>query len=149
MQTKMREEAKRRLKALNVMDNVIKDVDNGVVYYSERTCVSMPPLDPFGALFWLRNEPEWEKIVKKVEEDFGIFVYALTHEHTGFGECLTMLFVPEDTETWEMDYEDVTSKGEDGSSIVMAYVYNLSNPIFSEFGSVGIKEAGGGLIRTA
>lgn len=108
-------------------------------------CAEAPP---FGALFWVDNDPEWDSIVKKVEEENNILVYHITHENTEFGEMLTMLYVSSHEEEWEMDFEDLCDTYE-GSHYVYAYVYNLTDPQLSEFGRVGIKEAGGGLIRTA
>ena len=143
----MKSEAVNRIGKLDLHPDVKRRFDSTVdsvdgLYYSERTKLG-------GILYWLENEPEWEKKVREIEKDFDIMVYHLTHEHTEFGELLTMLYVSSDEEEWEFDNACIDHPAwNDGTKMVYAYVYNLTYPLFSEFGTVGIKEVAGGLIRT-
>ncbi|MBR5355898.1 MAG: hypothetical protein IK121_03145 [Lachnospiraceae bacterium] len=140
MKEKMKKEAEARLSMLDLHPDVLNLFKKeGKLYYSERT-----PLG--GILYWLDNKPDWVKLVKDVEEEMDILVYTATHEYTSFGECLCLLYVSSDEDSWEYDREDLDVKGE---KYPMAFVLNLSEPAFSEFGSIGIIERGGGLIRTA
>ena len=134
-----KEEAVWRMEKLGLMKKIIGEFKRSdTLYYSERT-----PLG--GILYWMDNEPEWGKLVKKFEQEFDALVYHATHEYTEFGELLDLLFIPDytdaDTEEWESDRRDM----EDG--YVYAYVINLSEPMFSEFGTIVVKERAGGLVR--
>ena len=135
----MKEEAIWRMEKLGLMKKIIGEFKkSGTLYYSERT-----PLG--GILYWMDNEPEWGKLVKRFEQDYDSLVYHATHEHTEFGELLDLLFVPNyediESEEWENDRRDI----EDG--YVYAYVINLSEPMFSEPGTIVVKPAAGGLVR--
>ena len=129
-----------RLKMLDLHPDVLRlfQEDNRL-YYSEKS-----PLG--GILYWVDNNPEWVEMIAKIEEEMGIMVYHATHEHTAFGELLDLLYVSESEEDWEYDREDLHVRGD---KVVMAYVLNLSDPAFSEFGSIGIREMAGGLVRIA
>lgn len=83
--------------------------------------------------------------IKETEEQYGGMVYAVIHQYTDFGEIYTMLWASGYEEDYEYDVED----GDRGTYYVMAYVWNKSYEECSEFGSVGIKPAFGGLIRVA
>ena len=56
---------------------------------------------------------------------------------------MTFLFVSDEREEWSYDRDDLKE------GYACAYVENLDEPAFSEFGSVGIKPQFGGLVRTA
>ena len=112
------------------------DTKKQTVYYSD-----------YGGLFFFDDrggaKQEWIDLVKKFEEDYGALVYHITHEYTSFGELLDLFFVSKYEEEWNYDRNDLYN----GYSY--AYVINLSEPLFSEFGTIGYKTFGGGLIRTA
>ena len=131
----MKEEAVKRMESLGLMRNVIGDFKrSGKVYYSERT-----PLG--GILYWLDNKPEWVQIVKDLEEQYGFLCYHATHEVTEFGELLDLLIVTKYEEDWETERLDI----QDG--YVFSYVVNLSEPAFSEYGTIAVKQRAGGLVR--
>lgn len=143
----MKEEALKRIGKLCLHKDVRRRFDSAIdsvdgLYYSERTQLG-------GILYWLENEPEWEKKVREIERDLDIMVYHITHEYTEFGELLTMLYVSPYEEEWEFDNACIDYPAlNDGTKRVYAYVYNMTYPLFSEFGVIGIKEVAGGLIRT-
>ena len=105
--------------------------------------VSIPCFfENFGG-FYADQEPKlWDKI-KEVEQEYGILVYAITHEITNLGETWSMLCISPDPDTIE-DY--LSTKGND-QFYAHAYVWNESVPWFSEFGDIIIKSAYGGLKR--
>lgn len=146
MKEKMKAEAIRRLKLLGLHENVEKEFEkDGTVYYSDLAVIGGTEI---GTLFWLTNNIEWEMLKREIEERYDILIYHATHEYLSFGECLTFLYVSSEEEEWAFDREDL-KRDEAGISYPVAYVCNLDAPEFSSFGSVGIKEALGGLVRTA
>lgn len=136
------EEALIRLKLLGLYDPVIEGYEaDRTVYYSEPTPIG-------GILYWLSNEPEWEKKVREAEEKNGFRVYHVTHEHHRIlGEMLTCLYVSKYAEEWDQEKADL-SPDESGLIRTIAHVIPLSHPEFAESGYVGMREAAGGLIRT-
>ena len=135
-----KQEAIKRLKILEEVyqlhPNVLKEFkQDGTVYYSEQVNSMYR-----GILYWLRNKPKYVQAVKNVEEKYNIFVYHCILHYTEFGECLTMLYVSSTPEEWERD------KNELKTGYIVAYVYNLDE-IYSEFGSIEIAGANGGIVR--
>ena len=130
-------EAVKRMDALGLMPKIVAEFErSGIIYYSEQ--------EPFGGiLYWLDNEPEWESAVREFEEEYNALVYHVIHTYTEFGELLNLLFVSDDDEEWEYDNDDILE------GCAMSYVINLDVPEFSEFGTIGVEEAAGGLIRVA
>ena len=86
------------------------------------------------------HENELIEKIKEVEECYGGTVYAVIHNLTSFGECYSMLYVSKYAEDAEYTYEQ---------NAAYAYVWNKTCDYCSEFGTIGIKAAMGGLIRTA
>ena len=87
------------------------------------------------------NEPELLKKIREFEEEYGSIVYAVTHEMFWFGECYSFLIVSKYEEEWEITLEEVKE------GYAFAYVWNKSDEICSEFGTVTIKSFGGGIAR--
>ena len=81
--------------------------------------------------------------VKEIEEEHGCLVYALTHEISDIGETWSMLSVPQDVE----DLGDVMGSFNQREYYAFSYVWNKSNPIFSEFGDIVVMSFGGGIKR--
>lgn len=133
-------EAISRLKSLNLHPSVLKTFeDEDRIFYSEGTQLG-------GILYWLDNNPEWVEKVKEIEEEYNITCYHVIHNKTSFGELLSLLYVSEHEDEWDFDRADL----EPGDLMrPIAYVLNLDIPEYSEFGSIGIREMAGGLIRTA
>lgn len=121
------------MKSLDIYKPYIKQFEkNGTVTLFER----------FGGYYIDKdNEPELFDRIKEFEEDTGSLVYAVTHEMFWFGECYSFLIVSKYEEEWETTLEEVA----DGYAF--SYVWNKSDEICSEFGTVGIKSFGGGIAR--
>lgn len=87
------------------------------------------------------QEPELLKKIKEIEAEYGSLVYAVTHELTEFGELYDFLIVSKYEEEWEDTIEDVEDH------YAFAYVWNKTNDLCSEFGTIGVKSFGGGIMR--
>ena len=147
MKELMKKEAQRRIKTLSIHPNATKEfLEKGIINKSERTTVRVHMGDgkintcTAGALYWLTNEEM--QVIKKIEEKWNILVYHVLHEHLEFGECYDLLYVSNFDDEWTDERVDL----EQNQPFV--YVYNKSEPDFSEFGYIGIQQAGGGIIRT-
>ena len=124
-------EAIERMKLLKIHPNPIREFrDEGLINFSER-----------GILYWIDNE-EWVNKIHEIEEEYNILVYHAIFNYTEFGDLLSLLYVSDDKDEWELDRADMM----DG--YVSAYVINMDDPGCSEFGSICVKERFGGLIRT-
>ena len=123
-------EAIKRMKALKIFNQTIKQFEKeNLVSYSE---------PPMGANYWL--DEEQEKLVKAFEEEYNALVYFVVRSYTVFGKLDAFLYVSDYEEEWEMDNED---------GYAMSYVHNYDMPDCSEFGSIGVQERFGGLVRIA
>ena len=128
---KQKHEAIKRMKQLELYKKAIEEFeDDDVLNRSDN-----------GILFWLIDEEK--RLVSKFEKEYDAVVYHVIRNNTSFGVLLSLLYVSNDEEEWEMDREDI----KEGTPI--AYVYNLDEPMFSEFGSIEIVNRFGGLVRTA
>ena len=127
-----KQEALERMKMLMLSPNIIKEfAKDGIVNMSETR----------GFLYWLDDEQK--EYVSDFEEEHNALVYHVIHNYTEVGEMLTFLYVSDDEDEWGYDRDDLKA------GYACAYVKNLNEDAFSEFGSVGIKPEFGGLVRTA
>jgi len=126
-----KQEALERMKMLNLFENAIKE-------FQQESKVNMSEC---GFLYWLDDDQT--KMVSEFETEHDALVYHVIHNYTEFGELLTFFYVSDHEEEWEYDRADL----KDGYAC--AYVKNLDEDAFSEFGSVAFKEQFGGLVRTA
>lgn len=94
--------------------------------------------------FYADQEPELYSKIKEIEKEYGVLVYAVTHEFTEFGECWSMLCISQNPESL-MDYLDLIEGTK--QFYAYAYVWNKTEPMFSEFGEVVVKSFGGGIKR--
>ena len=88
------------------------------------------------------NEPELLTAIREFEQKTGSLVYAVTEENTEFGFLYSFLCVPKYEEEWGREIESAGNY-----QIAWAYVYNKDCPDFSEFGSIGVQSAYGGIRR--
>lgn len=124
-------EAVKRMKALDIYTEAIKQFKN-----EDTVMVSEPPL---GGLYWLNEEEK--KVVADFEAEYNALVYMVVRSNTEFGLLDSLLYVSDEQEEWEMDWEDIPDR------YLMAYVANRDCPDYSEFGSIAVKSVGGGLVR--
>lgn len=95
--------------------------------------------------FWVYQEPEIEAKMREIEREYKCIVYAITHEFTDFGELYDFLIVP----NYKSDWKNLIYKQSGNDFIAFAYVWNKSDDLCSEFGSIGVKSFGGGIRRVA
>ena len=104
----------------------------------------MPTFFERCAGFYLFNEPVLQDKVKKIEKEYGVLVYAITHEWLECGECWSFLCVSKSTETIE---ECIMDTAQPNIFYTYSYVWNQDNDHFSEFGDIVVQSAGGGIRR--
>lgn len=122
----MYDEAIIRLRKLNASEQIISEyTDGNMAYYCSEKIVD-----------------DIKDKIKNIQEKYGGLVYYC--EVTG-GVMANLLYVSKYKEEWEMDNEELDSKSK--VKTVFAYVYNLSAPDLSEFGSIGVKTDKNGIIR--
>lgn len=135
----MKNEALARMHILKIHENVINDLKNDdMVNVSFFGC---------GILYWPTDKQI--ELIKKFEDQYNCLVYHAISSTTEIGELLTLLYISQYESDWPTDREDLKNYDPRYGYSIMAYVYNLSNDIFSEFGSVCVKPKNGGLVRTA
>ena len=125
------EEALKRMKALKMLDNPIKE-------FEEEQKINKS--ENGGILYWLDDEEN--EIVKEFEKDNGCLVYHAILNYTDFGKIYSFLYVSKDDDEWKIDMENIKN-GE-----VLSYVYNQTDPMCSEYGYIGIRPSFGGVMRT-
>lgn len=128
-----KEQALQQLKELNIYKPYIDGFEK-----KDRVCF----FERFGG-YWVYQEPEIEAKMKEIEKRYNCTVYAITHECLIFGECFTFLIVTNYKEEWKRNFK----KNRDKTFTAFAYVWNKDADFCSEFGSVGIQSAFGGLRR--
>lgn len=141
MSEKQKQEAIKRMRLLQIMNSVITDFkNNGRIYYSERQNSMFP-----ATLYWLDNKPEWVAMVKDFEKRNHALVYHAQLTHTQVGDLLSLLYVSNDESSWEEDRKWIVN--EDG--LMYSMVINLDDDTFSEVGTIQVRPAMGGVVRTA
>jgi len=126
------EECVKRMKLLKIHENVIQEFQTGEhINLSERN----------GILYWLNDDEE--KHVKDFEKEYHVKVYHVIKNFFEFGVCYSYLYTSGVKEEWPEDRKDLRS------GYAWAYVYNETEPDFSEFGTIGIRSSIGGIARTA
>ena len=123
-------EAIKRMKLVRIFDRTIDEFENkGLISKSIR-----------GGLYWIDEEDK--KRVQEFEEKYNAVVYSIIESYTEFGKLQTLFYVTNNVNEWELDIEDLQN------GLSFCYVYNLDDPMCSEFGSIGFRNVFGGLIRT-
>lgn len=126
-----KEEAIYRMKLMNIIPDAIKQFEEeNTVMVSE---------NPFGFLYWLNDDQK--KLVADFEAEYDSLVYLANLCNTEFGRLLSLFYVSDHKEEWEMDNTDIA----DGYAMV--YCINLDDPYSSEFGSIAFKSINGGIKR--
>lgn len=124
-------------KKYKVYKNIRKDFEeDGTLYYSEDQGSIFK-----GILYWLHNNPEWLKNVQDLENLYNMKVYHCILTHFEFGDVLSLLYVSDDPNEWETEKEELIN----GMPII--YGLNVTDMFMSEFGSIQIEQANGGICR--
>lgn len=135
----MKNEALARMRILKIHEIAVNDLEkNDMANVSFLGC---------GILYWPADKQI--ELIKKFEDQYNCLVYHGISSTTEIGELLTLLYISQYESDWPTDREDLKNYDPRYGYSIMAYVYNLSNDIFSEFGSVCVKPKNGGLVRTA
>lgn len=137
----IKKEALKRIESLEkecgLSVSLAESFKNGEVLYS---CVT--PKKRLGRMRKLSSNKEYEQIVKVFEEkNKNYTVYHVIHSETYMGDILSILFVSDEPDEWEME------RLEDG--YIYAYCVNLLYPELSEYGDIFIEgyDNGTSLVR--
>ncbi len=95
--------------------------------------------------YWVEQEKEIYDKMKQLENKYKCAVYAITHEFTDFGELYDFLIVPD----YKSDWKGLLYRQSNNEFIAYAYVWNRTDDLCSEFGSIVIQSFGGGIRRVA
>ena len=128
----------RKLKAVELLSqlDIHKPYIKGFVD-ENRVCF----FERFGG-FYVDQEQEIFAKMQEIEKEYNCTVYAITHEHTSFGELWDFLLVTDYEEEW---CNLVETDGD--MHYCFAYVWNKSDDYCSEFGTIGVRSFGGGITR--
>lgn len=124
-------EAVDRLRRMDIIEDAI------IQFYEDDTV--MVSKNPYGFLDELSDEQK--ELVKEFEAEYNGLVYLVNRCNTEFGELLSLFYVSDHEEEWDMDNEDIES------GYAMVYCINIDCPDFSEFGSIAFRPVNGGVKR--
>lgn len=88
------------------------------------------------------SNPEFERLAGVLANERGLLPYHVIYSRLPYGDMLNVLFVSKWEDDWEIEERVITKGG------CYCYVYNLSDSSLSEYGSIGIANIGGILVRT-
>lgn len=122
------QEAIRRAKALHMDASVVKGLEEGKLFYSERMGRMFPAV-----LYWLDNKPELIAKAREIEADGGMVWHAVM-THLVDGDMVDFLVISKYRDDWKQD----------GNGECLSY---CSSPYADEYGIIGIRPAMGGIER--
>lgn len=137
MKPELKKEALRRMRLLRLMNNGF-DSPVGDFNLNETAWKS----EYYGILYYLDKQEK--KIIADFEKKFskyGMKVYHCYRAKREFGDILYLLFVSEEPEDSSYNFDNNLRNG-----IVYLYAYNISEPLFSEFGTAYINSQYGGIV---
>lgn len=127
-------EAVSRMKKLKIHETPINEfISEGKLNKSEHS---------WGILTWLTDD-EMQN-VRDFENKYNSVVYHVIKDLTEVGTLYTYLYVSDHEDEWNRENAELEHNR---IKHVFAYVYNQSIPEFSEFGTVAIEPANGGIVR--
>ena len=129
-----KEEAIKRMEALGLFAPCVKA-------FKDRNEVQLT--EPTGGLYEFSSNKELTEKVHEFEKEHNALVYHVIHTPTIEMDMYNFLYVSDYDEEWEMDNEDIQD------NYAMSYVWNKDCPDSSEFGSIGIRQKFGGLVRVS
>ena len=136
----LKNEAIERMRIMGIAEDFIRDYEvNGSISIFERQNA---------VLNAVRYELEYYSIeklkseIEAFEERCGVMVYMVQKTWTEFGTLYAFFYVSEsDKEYWQDENEDLAN------GYAYVYVYNESEPLYSEMGIIGFKKSMGGIVR--
>lgn len=131
MKAKMKAEAIKRMVGLEILPEDIEA-------FKERGEIKLSTY-PFGITQEVPDK--YKKLISDWAEENDCVPYYVICSDTNIGVLLSVLYVSEYEEEWDMDWEQIKI------CCPFAYVFNLRNPEFSEYGSISVEKVHGGLVR--
>lgn len=131
---KKKSEALSRMITLRLHPEVMRKFQDEVLTCSELT---------ESALFHRELTTQEMDYIAKFQEEHNCLVYYTIKSYTNIGTMFALLYISENEEEWAADMEDIQA------GTPMAYVVNYDAEWCSEFGSIGVANTGGKLVRTA
>lgn len=115
-----------------------------ITAFEKKDVVTM--FEGFGGFYVMEGNCDEDLIkeIKNVEEQYGCLVYAVTHEFASYGELYSLLCVSKYAED---ETRKLLDERDQKHFYAFAWVYNKSDYWCSEFGSVVVQSALGGLRR--
>lgn len=127
-----KEEAIRRMKSMHIMPDATR-----LFAKENKVLVSE---NPYG--FMYQTNEEQAKLISDFEAEYHTLVYHANLVHTSeLGDLLSLFYVSNHIEEWEMDRSDLPEH------FAFVYTINLSIPEFSEFGMIEFRAVNGGIKR--
>lgn len=121
---------------------VMQDLDIYKPYIEEfKKTGTVTNFENYGG-FYIEKSSELAAKISWLEQEVGGLVFAATHNFYDFGECYSLIYVPEDESEWD----DVLLPCGD-EYYVFAYVWNIDDDMCSEFGDILVSTRGGGIKR--
>lgn len=145
MKENLKNEIKERLTIMGVAPMFRKQAVNGDVIIFERQNEMFS--DVHYSLKLNKTQEPYIDLALKVEElklKCNLHTYLIQLTHMEFGDVYSFFYVPlNEEELWTQDKEDLRK------NISYAYAYNVSEPMYSEFGLIGFRKGNmGGIVRT-
>lgn len=134
----MKEEALERIKEitkeLDLNPHIYDYFKNDKLYYSYELYIT-------GSIDVITYNEQYPKLVEDFEKKYNCMVYhAVECKDEEIGDSLALLYVSSNKEEWEAERLYM-------GKYIEVYVYNLSCPSWSEFGTIQVGQSGGALIR--
>ena len=128
-----KEEALKRMKKMDIFGRAREAYRR-----SGRVMCSEPP---FGGLYDLNDRQK--AVVKRLEDEHKALVYLVVRSKVEDMLMESYFYVSDHEEEWGMDNDDIHE------GYAVTWTENLTYPECSEFGTIGFRSFGGGVLRTA
>lgn len=117
----------------------LMDIIPDAIHQFEKDDTVMVSENPYGFLYWLDDSQK--ELVKKFEQEYNALVYLANLCNTEFGQLLSLFYVSDHKDEWEMDNDDLAN------GYAMVYCINFDWPDGSEFGFISFGFINGGITR--
>lgn len=145
LEENIKKEIQKRMMLMGINSKFIKSALNGDVPIFERQSAIFS--DTHYSLNLNKTEEPYTSLAVKIEElkiRYKLYTYMVQLTHTSFGDLYSLFFVSENDEDWEYEKQDLINH------LAFVYVYNATDEMCSEFGSIEFKKGNmGGIVRVA
>lgn len=132
-----KEEALKRMKILGLSEEVISQFENEcAVCIHDPQRVNVILHGKVHDIQWSEIRPvteEEHQQIRNFESEYNCLVYAAIKNYTSIGTMNSYFYVSDYSEEWDNDQEILRESG------TYAFVYNESEPMFSEIGYIGFE----------